>query len=293
MRRIYFLFLMIGLAGLMACGGATSSTPQATTPVAAPIATEDVRQSASIGPAVVDFASEESMQRLARAEFKVDFFKLSNHFEGQQNLGMCGPTSAVIVLNALHANRDEETKPTDPSLFPAEFAAGLPPGLKPVFHRYSQGIFFDDTRVSGVKKRETFYGKPGPDGKRDPGMQLRQLHDIFVAFGVKSQINVVDEKMPLEEIRQALRDNLGKSDDYVVVNYHRPVLQQRGGGHISPLGAYDQVSDSFLILDVNPNGKTWVWVQTEALVAAMRTFDTKENRGFLLVSEVTEADGSR
>ena len=38
-------------------------------------------------------------------------------------------------------------------------------------------------------------------------------------------------------------------------------------------------------MDVNPNRAPWVWVGSDDLVAAMRTFDTVENRGYLLVSE--------
>jgi hypothetical protein len=235
--------------------------------------------------AVVAFATQESMDRLARSAHKLDFFSLSNHYEGQQNMGMCGPTSAVIVLNALRSDTEDERKPTDPSLFPQEFAAGLPPGLNPLFRRYSQGMFFADERVTKVKKRETFYGQPGADGKRDPGMQLRQLHEILLGLGAKSEIHVVDDKADLGEIRDLLRDNLGRAGDYVIINYFRPALEQKGGGHISPLGAYDEASDSFLILDVNPNGKTWVWVRTDKLVEAMRSFDTIENRGFLLLRD--------
>ena len=61
---------------------------------------------------------------------------------------------------------------------------------------------------------------------------------------------------------------------------------QEGGGHISPLGAYDRASDSFLIMDVNPNRAPWVWVKAEALIGAMRTFDTVENRGYLLIRDL-------
>ena len=74
-------------------------------------------------------------------------------------------------------------------------------------------------------------------------------------------------------------------DDYVLVNYARKSLGQTGGGHISPLGAYDEASDSFLIMDVNPNRAPWVWVGADDLIGAMRTFDTVENRGYLLISE--------
>jgi hypothetical protein len=69
-----------------------------------------------------------------------------------------------------------------------------------------------------------------------------------------------------------------------VVNYRRAELGQGGGAHISPLGAYDAESDSVLVLDVNPSSAGWVWVPLAALVRAMRTFDTVENRGYLLVA---------
>jgi len=41
------------------------------------------------------------------------------------------------------------------------------------------------------------------------------------------------------------------------VNYKRSAIGQKGGGHISPLGAYDEISDSFLVLDVNP-ASSWL-----------------------------------
>ena len=43
---------------------------------------------------------------------------------------------------------------------------------------------------------------------------------------------------------------------------------------------------SFLLLDVNPSdGKKWAWVKSADLIAAMRTKDAAENRGYLLVKE--------
>ena len=71
----------------------------------------------------------------------------------------------------------------------------------------------------------------------------------------------------------------------MLANYARRILGQKNGGHISPVGADDERSDSFLITDVNPNRAPWVWVRSDDLIAAMRTFDTVENRGCLLVSE--------
>ncbi|MBL4794601.1 MAG: hypothetical protein JKY24_03625 [Pseudomonadales bacterium] len=53
----------------------------------------------------------------------------------------------------------------------------------------------------------------------------------------------------------------------------------------SPVGAYDEESDSVLVMDVNSNKANWVWVTLKDLVAAMATYDTVENRGYLLISE--------
>lgn len=238
--------------------------------------------------ALVPFASQESATRLERSRHKADFFTLANHFEGQQHGGMCGPTSAVIVLNALRVEHADDL-PVDRSAVPEAFRAQIPPKYDPFFRRYTQRTFFDDPRVSKVKSEAAFYGAPAsPDAKPDPGMQLRQLHDILVALAVDSTIRVVDDRLSDEVARREIVDNLGRPDDFVIVNYTRTVLGQEGGGHISPVAAYDEVSDSFLVLDVNPNrGKTWVWVPATRLMAAMRTPDRVENRGYLLVREGT------
>ncbi len=98
-------------------------------------------------------------------------------------------------------------------------------------------------------------------------------------------VRVVDDGAAPEPLRNELPRNLAARNDYVLVNYARKALGQAGGGHISPLGAYDRASDSFLIMDVNPNRAPWVWVRATDLIAAIRTFDTVENRGYLLVSE--------
>ncbi len=234
-------------------------------------------------PALVPFASPESIERLERSRHKVDFFTLANHYEGEQNMAMCGPATAVIVLNALRA--DSVARPRDETLFPAEFAVQLPKGLNPIFPRYTQGAFFD-ANFTAVKRKEVFFGAPDQHGTRDPGMQLRQLHEVLLRHGLDSRIRVVGDPAEEPRMKAEIIENLGTPGDYVIVNYLREALGQKGGGHISPLAAYDESSDSLLVLDVNPNqGKTWVWVPAERLFAAMRTRDHVENRGYLLVRE--------
>ena len=237
------------------------------------------------GGGLVEFTDPGSATRLARAQRKVDFFRLANHFEGQTNKAFCGPTTAVIVLNALRAGDDRIEKPEDPSLVPAEVRSGLPTTFDPLYHRYTQNDLFD-AKANAVKTRGEILGRPHALGaKPDPGLQLRQLHALLLAKGLDARLRIADATLSDDTIRTELKTNLATADDYVIVNYSRAALGQEGGGHISPLGAYDEESDSFLILDVNPNGHRWVWAPASALIRAMRTLDTVENRGYLLVRE--------
>ena len=233
---------------------------------------------------LVPFASPEAQTRLARSRYKVDFFRLTNHFETQQNMATCGPTSAVIVLNALRADTSSSDKPVDKALFPSTFRTQLPPGFEPVPPRYTQATFFD-SRFEQVKPIATFYGAKGPDGKRDGGLQLRQLDAILRLHGLDTTLRIVDDAAKDNVIKAELKQNLRTDGDFVLINYARAALAQPGGGHISPLAAYDDASDSFLVLDVNSNKAPWVWVACKDLIAAMRTFDTVENRGYLLIKE--------
>lgn len=266
---------MPGRLALLLCAGLALSVSCAT------------RRHGSAAPdtGLVAFTAPESMLRLGRARQRVDFFHLANQFEGQTNRAFCGPTTAAIVLNTLRAENDRIDKPSDPSLLPGDLAGELRPGVSLLYRRYTQQNLFD-ARTEAVKTRRQVLGQPRtPDAKPDPGLQLRQLHEMLRAGGLDSQIRVVDPALSDDAIRAELVENLGRADDYVIVNFFRPALGQQGGGHISPLGAYDERSDSFLILDVNPNGHRWVWAPAPALIRAMRTFDEVENRGYLLVRE--------
>ena len=233
-------------------------------------------------PVLVDWTAPASQARLARSAHKVDFFPLSNHFIGQDNRIFCGPTSVAIVLNALRP-RHPDAPLTTHSLTP-EDRAWMRAGSNPFLRKYTP----HNVLTAQTKTRLEVLGKPVViNGKRqrDVGLQLRQLAQVFRAHNLTVTTGVVDAHADAARITQELAHNLATPHNFVVVNYSRRALGQPGGGHISPLGAYDADSDSFLILDVNPTRAPWVWVRAADLIAAMRTFDTAENRGYLLVSE--------
>ena len=226
------------------------------------------------------FASAEGMARLNRADAKVDFAALVNQFEAQSNAAFCGPTTAAIVLNTARGRSPD--LPRDRSRLRPEDLQHVPVGFDLTVPRFTQ----DNVIVKGKKTRSQVLGEPLViNGKaiKDFGYQVRQLDELLRAHDLVTRLVIVEEANSEEEIRDELVQNLKRVGDYVIVTYKRETVGQRGGGHISPLGAYDAASDSFLVLDVNPASAGWVWMPTPTLVKGMRTFDTVENRGYILV----------
>jgi phytochelatin synthase len=230
--------------------------------------------------ALVVFNSNEGLARLGRAAAKVDFPALANQFEPQSNIAFCGPTTAAIVLNAVRSGSRD--LPRDHSrLYPQDLRY-IPSGFDLTVPRYTQ----DNVITKGRKTRSQVLGEPVTvDGKqvRDDGYQLRQFDELLRAHDLVTRLVVVDDKKSEEEVRADFVENLKHAGDYVVVNYRRKDVGQQGGGHISPLGAYDAESDSVLVMDVNPASAGWVWMPIATLIKGMRTFDTVENRGYILI----------
>ena len=259
MRRVTALFLLLSiLAALSAAGRANEVV-------------------------LVRWDTGESAARLARSAHKTDFFPLANNFVSQDNSIFCGPVSSAIVLNALRLGR-KDGLPEDRRSIAKDERAWLPGGYNPFFGKYTPANVLNER----TKSRIEVLGKPiqiGGRKVRDFGLQLRQLAQVLRAHGLDVALRVVGDGADEAAVRRDIARNLSARDDYVLVNYARKSLGQTGGGHISPLGAYDEASDSFLIMDVNPNRAPWVWVKARDLIGAMRTFDTVENRGYLLISE--------
>jgi len=236
--------------------------------------------STSVVQELVPFSSDEGLARLARSTAKVDFPALANQFEPQSNAAFCGPTSAAIVLNTVRARSAD--LPRDRSRLHAEDLQYVPSNYDPTIPRFTQ----DNVITKGQKTRAQVLGEPVTiNGKqvKDFGYQLRQLDEMLRANGVTTRLTIVDDNKVEQDIRIELVENLKRRNDYVIVAYLREAVGQRGSGHISPVGAYDAESDSFLVLDVNPASAGWVWMPTTTLVKGMRTFDTVENRGYILI----------
>ncbi|NVO08208.1 MAG: phytochelatin synthase [Rhodoferax sp.] len=231
--------------------------------------------------ALLVFASDEGLLRLARSTAKADFAALANQFEAQSNAAFCGPTTAAIVLNAVRGRSAD--LPRDQRRLRADDLKYIPGGLALSLPRYTQ----DNVIEKGSKTRAQVLGQPVQvNGKtlQDFGYQTRQLDALLRAHGLATRLVIADDSKADDALRADLVNNLATPGDYAIVTYKRSAVGQQGGGHISPLGAYDAASDSFLVLDVNPTSAGWVWMPTALLLQGMRSFDTLENRGYILVA---------
>jgi hypothetical protein len=243
--------------------------------------TKDVATTESV--VLIPWNSDESANRLAHSKHKADFFTLANNFVSQENGIICGLASSAIILNSLRLGK-KEGLPVDKSSISEDEGKYLGKDYNPYFEKYTQR----NVLIDGAKSKTEILGMPvniKGEMKSDAGLQLRQLATLLSLHDLDVKIRVADSNMSDEAIKSEIVQNLSTPNDYVLVNYTRKAVGQKGGGHISPVGAYDDESDSFLVMDVNPNRASWVWMKSKDLINAMKTFDTVENRGYLLISD--------
>jgi hypothetical protein len=94
------------------------------------------------------------------------------------------------------------------------------------------------------------------------------------------------ETSSLDEFRRLVSENLRTKGNFAVINYERSRVGQSPSGHISPISAYHEATDLFLVLDVASYKYPPTWVTTTMLWDAMNTIDgeSKRTRGYVLIT---------
>lgn len=212
---------------------------------------------ASPAPPLIPLKDPAGQELLRRANASSDQGPLAQWLETQANLAYCGVASAVIALNSL--------------------AVPAPP--VPGYGRYR---FWTQTNVFSIPGSRGFVR---PEVVEREGMTLAQLHGWLAGRADLLVERFHGDQLSLAQWRSLLRRSLRDPGDRLLVNYLRSALGQEGGGHISPVAAYDTASDRVLILDVSRYRYPAAWVSSEALWQAMRTTDTGSgrSRGLLLI----------
>lgn len=206
---------------------------------------------------LISLNSKKGEKMLTGSSSNKDYLPLSTHFITQNKLSYCGVATMAITLNALRISA-----PTSPELNNA--------------HVFTQDNVLNNKTKKIISNLKINF----------LGITLEQLSQLFETYSVNSHIYYA-ESTTLNEFRKLVSLNLGQSNNFVVVNYSRKMLGQKGLGHISPVAAYNSQTDSFLILDVARYKYPPVWVKAEDLWQAMNTQDSesKKTRGFILLEK--------
>jgi len=211
-------------------------------------------------PNLTDLNSEQGEQFFLESGAHEAFFPAAANFVTQKTQAYCGVASIVMVLNALRA-----PAPSTPEYQP--------------YHTFTQDNFLDE-QTEAVLPRDVLARQ---------GMTLDQLGGLLTLHPVAIEVHHAADG-GLDAFRAAARDYLGAKDHFVIVNYLRKAIGQEIGGHISPLAAYDEKADRFLVLDVARYKYPPVWVKASDLFDAMNTVDSVnagKTRGYVLVTKAS------
>jgi len=233
----------------------------------------------------VIWSSESGIARLQSSEFKNDFYQLVNFYQPQINPIYCSAASAVTVLNALKYGKIssqkqfEITPPSDSSSKVLDYKL------------YSQENFFNE-RTDVVKSRDVINYKAkrvyGNEKIYDAGLSLAELSRIFEkVYHVENKIFYVEknDEESRQNFRQVMKKIFSEKQKFIIANFDGKILGQPTGGHFSPIVAYDEKSDSVLVLDVALHKNLWYWVATEKLYQAMNTKDVEYFHGYIIVGK--------
>lgn len=201
----------------------------------------------TLPPNLISLESQMGQEMLTESEYSKDYFNLKSNFISQSRRAFCGVASSVVAVNTLSKTQ-----------------------------AVTQATIFDRNTRRVIHPLKVTFG----------GMTLAQLSDILRANQLNSQEIYADESS-LDKFRTLALDNLNNKRDLILINYQRKALNQNGGGHISPIAAYHQDSDRFLIMDVAAYRYPPVWVKSAQLWQGMNSIDSvsDRSRGFILVEK--------
>ncbi len=227
--------------------------------------------------------SDEGIKRLQQSKYKNDFYQLANFFQPQINPLYCGIASSVIILNAIRSEKNQiksqkELEITKPDIF----GGGSAP-----FKSYSQ-ITFLNKKTDKIKDQKIIELKNLSDDKSniDPGLSLNHLAKILQkSYDLNVKINHVSKirDKDINNFRNTIQKILNDKEKYILANFQGKTVGLKVSGHISPIVAYDQISDSILVMDVAGHKNPWYWIKLEHFYKAMNTKDGKQYRGYITI----------
>jgi hypothetical protein len=215
---------------------------------------------ASLPAHLVALDSAEGERLLIESKARRDFFPLTRTFVAQRSQTTCALASSAMVLNAL------------------DLPAPEVPAWSPYRSFTEDNLFNDEARRLGVARS---------------GLTLDQLGVLLSTHPTSVRV-VHAGDVTLDELRRTVAAAVADDEGFVIVNFLRSALGEEPNGsierslagHHSPVAAYHEGSDRFLLLDVARYKYPPAWVEAQALYAAMNTVDVDsgKTRGIVITS---------
>ena len=223
--------------------------------------------------------SDEGLKRLNRSQFKNDFYQLANFFQPQANPVFCSAASSVMIINALNYGKIPSQKISE---------IKSPKGEIFEYPLYLQENFFN-AKTDKIKQLKVIrFEEKDSAGNYNPGLEIGDLNKILnQVYSLKSKLTYVEQndEEQINKFRELVKKVLADKNNFIIVNFNRKILNQKGSGHYMPIVAYDEESDSILALDPAVHKMQWFWVDLPQLHAAMNTKDGESYRGYLVVTK--------
>lgn len=179
------------------------------------------------------------------------------YFTPQQNLSFCSIATSSIILNTLGV-----TPPNDNNF-----------GKYKIF---TQNNLFTPELLTKTGINAAYVKH---------GLKLAEEAKLLNSFPGIAATAYSTESLTLTQTRTLIVNALKSNTQLVIANIFRGKMDESGGGHFSPVAAYEAKSDNVLFMDVAAfkHGPTWVPMTT--LYNAMHTKDGNTYRGFILVGK--------
>eukprot|EP00227_Mantoniella_beaufortii_P007298 CAMPEP_0197587128 /NCGR_PEP_ID=MMETSP1326-20131121/8859_1 /TAXON_ID=1155430 /ORGANISM="Genus nov. species nov., Strain RCC2288" /LENGTH=267 /DNA_ID=CAMNT_0043151819 /DNA_START=26 /DNA_END=826 /DNA_ORIENTATION=+ len=227
-----------------------------------PVPAADISLNSTAGTALLEGASH-----------RLPWVQLSLHFETQRNQAFCSAATAAIMLNALNAQPGAGLAPVD--------------GMYAPYSYYTQRTLFDNTCMGKIpveRKGSTMNAKY----MATHGATLHEWQDYLQCFAPSVKHTHASAGTAAQFRRDVLSAFNGSATSplrYVGINFLRTVIDEMGGGHMSPIGAYDAATDRVLLLDVSRYKYPPVWSALQQVYDAMNTTDpaTHLSRGWVII----------
>lgn len=196
---------------------------------------------------------------------EADLFHFQNGWEAQITQALCAIATTAALLNSLRDVGPQFELPMDPIYKPYPFA--------------TQNNILSSAETNSCVVEAlggTIYNR---DAVYHMGLGLAmvpKLANCFLASNGYEAIGHPAVSSEEESIKAIVLQALKDPSQRVVYNYDRGGIGQgpMGHGHWSPLGGYNEATDSFLVMDVAKYKHPMVWVTWEDLWSGANTIDT-------------------